>query len=119
MKNLFKVNRVLIITNIVLGLTIYLGLLFLIPLGIAQVIMSVIIYNNLKQYNQQIKNQFIIYVSITSIILIGIVLSSLDVIDIKYFFIHGMTISIIMAFLHLNITYLIFKTSTNQNHSIN
>lgn len=110
MKNVFHLNRALVIINVVLGFTIYLGLLFLIPLGIIQIIMSFTIYNYRHGFTKQIKTLFKTYVIITSIILIGILLILFDITSINQGVIYcGLLTSIIMAFLHLKITYLIYE----------
>jgi len=110
MKNLFLVNRLLVIINIILGFTIYFGLLFLILLGAVQIIMSIIIASSNKTYNTKIKTLFNTYALITTSILVGICLMSLEIIPISAgIFYFGMGSSIIMAFLHLNITHLIYQ----------
>ncbi len=110
MKNLYKINKFLIITNIVLGFTIYAGLLFLIPLGIIQIMMSLIIAFNRKQLNNDTMILFRIYTVVSTGILTGIILMYFEFIPItNTLFVLGLSVSIIMAFLHLKITHLIQK----------
>lgn len=111
MKKLYQINKVLVIINIILGFTIYFGLLFLIPLGITQLIMSLIIAYNKKDLSNDISILFSVYIVITSIILLCILCNYLGYIhfDDSIFYL-GMGTSILMAFLHLYITYLIQKT---------
>jgi len=110
MKNLYHINKVLIIINIALGLTIYLGLLFLIPLGIVQIIMSIIIAYNEKKLTKEIRSLFNTYSITSSLILIGILFMYCKFIPDNHLLIYiGLATSILMAFLHLKITYLIHK----------
>ncbi len=110
MKELHKINKILIIINIILGFTIYAGLLFLILLGIVQILMSLIIAYNRKQLNNYTMILFSIYTVVTTSILIGILLTYYEFVPItETLFVLGLSISITMAFLHLKITYLIQK----------
>ncbi len=112
MKHLYQINKVLIIINLILGLTIYLGLLFLIVLGIAQIIMSVIIAYNEKQLTKEVSTLYNIYALTTVSILVIFLLMYCAFIPSSSILIFSMiAISIIIAFLHLRITYLI-KTKT-------
>lgn len=116
MKYLYKINKWLIIINILLFIIPYFGLLFLIILGAVQVIMSVIIAFNFTQLAKNSKSQFILYSVITIIILI---ITKLTYNDRLYyndtFFIIIMLTSIILAFLHLNITYSLYKPEHHEN----
>jgi len=110
MRNLFYINSVLVSINIVLGFTIFLGLYFLIILGVAQVLMSLIIAYNKKQLTKDIRYLFTIYTVITITILTGVLLMYLNPIPTSYTLLYlGLITSVTMAFLHLYITFLINK----------
>lgn len=117
MKNLYQINKTLVITNIVLGFTIYLGLLFLIPLGIAQIIMGIYMIYNEKKLTKKISKLLTFYILTSTSVLI-----SLFFIYTSFFtngdglFILIMIISILLAFLHLYITYLINNNLKIRNH---
>ena len=70
MKTLYKINLILIITNVILGFTIYLGLLFMIITGICQVLMYIIYLIKWKDISKELKTSFIIYETTTIITLI-------------------------------------------------
>ncbi|MFI0428384.1 hypothetical protein [Mariniflexile sp. HMF6888] len=115
MKYLYQTNKWLVIINTILFIITYLGLMFLIVLGTIQLLMYIIIavkYNNLDKSG---KTQFTIY-SFTA----ALVLTLISFNDKFYFdgtiFLAVLVISILLAFLHLNITYLLFKQS---NHETN
>lgn len=110
MKNLFKINKVLVIINIILFIIPYFGLLFLMVLGASQVIMSFVIGYNLKQLNKKTELLFTIY-SLTAVFIL-----------LNFFFMNlgftpnnapniviSMILSVVMAFLHLKITHMIYK----------
>ena len=109
MKHIHKINKILIIINLILGLTIYFGLLFLIPLGIVQIIMSVIIAFYYRKLTNVIRLLLIIYCSITALVLISLLYMYLKSNDNQGLFILSMCISVGLAFLHLKITYMIDK----------
>lgn len=108
MKNLHNINKTLVIINIVLGFTIYLGLLFLIPLGIAQIIMAIVMIANEKKLTKEIYNLLTVYCIITTVILIGfffIYTSFLP--NNEGLFLIMMIVSVLLAFLNLYITSLV------------
>jgi len=110
MEKLYLINKVLVIINVILGFTIFLGLYFLIILGIAQILMSLIIAYNKKQLTEAITQMFNTYSIITAIILTGILLMYCKIIPSVDLLVYiGLIVSVIMAFLHLYITYLIHK----------
>ncbi len=111
MKHLYQINKWLVIINAVLFIIPYFGLMFLIILGAAQVLMSTIIAFNYSKLNRKGKIKFIIYSIFTLIILISTQLSFNE--KLYYndtIFIVIMITSIILAFLHLNITYQLYKS---------
>jgi len=110
MKNIHQINKVLVIINVILGFTIYFGLLFLILLGIAQIFMSVIIAFNRKKLTKEINLLFNIYVSITTLIITSFFFMSFEFIPNQEGAIYLILfISVGMAFLHLKITHMINK----------
>lgn len=116
MKYLFQINKVLIIVNIILGFTIYLGLLFLIPLGIIQIIMAFIIAFNKGKLNKKTMFLFKTYCIITGSVLIGLLSMYMDYITNQAFLFCLLGVSIVLAFMHLKITHMIFQTlQKNEN----
>ena len=114
MKNLYLINKWLIIINTVLYITVYLGLIFQILLGAIQVIMAIIIAFNITKLTKRAKRLFQIY-SITTITFLLLFLT--DYIKLNndlYELITWIIIPQTLAFLHLYITYLIYKTETKQ-----
>lgn len=69
MKTLYKINLILVIINVILGLTIYLGLLFMIITGVCQVVMYLIYLSKWKDISKELKTPFIKYGIITVITL--------------------------------------------------
>ncbi|WP_308993847.1 hypothetical protein QLS71_010100 [Mariniflexile litorale] len=115
MKHLYLTNKWLLIINAVLFIIPYFGLLFLIILGIIQLIMCVVVIGKFNMLNKSGKTQLIVYSIITSSILI---LTMLSYNDDLYFndtlFIFVIITSILLALLHLNITYLLYKNSQDE-----
>lgn len=110
MKKIHQINKGLIITNVVLGFTIYLGLLFLIPLGIAQIIMTFILFKNKSKLTKEISTLLLNYVIFTTIVLIIFLLIYFSIITSKEELVIAlMVISVILAFFHLYITSLVNK----------
>ncbi len=70
MKTLYKINLILIIINVILGFTIYLGLLFMIITGLCQVVMYIIYLIKWKDIAQGLRTPFIRYGTIMAITLI-------------------------------------------------
>ncbi|WP_136465086.1 hypothetical protein [Flagellimonas onchidii] len=102
MTKLYKINLVFVILTLVLYLTVYLGLLFSIVLGGVQVIMSLIMLYNFKKLSETNKVLFIIYLIPTATILVLIATDNYG--DINYIMKFAV-IPMMLAFLHLYITY--------------
>ncbi|WGD33736.1 hypothetical protein [Olleya sp. YS] len=121
MKNLYNINKTLIIINIILGFTIYLGLLFLIPLGIVQIIMAMVMIANEKKITKEIYNLLSVYCITTTVILIGFFFMYTSFLPSNDgLFLIMMIVSVLLAFLNLYITSLVdvmIKT-TNENLKI-
>lgn len=117
MKYLYLTNKWLVVINAILFIIPYFGLMFLIVLGGIQLLMYLIIASKYSNLNKSGKTQFLIYSFFTSLVL---VLSLISFNDTLYFndviYIGVLITSILLAFIHLNITYLIFKQS---NHETN
>lgn len=110
MKNLYLINKWLIILNAVLFIIPAYGLLFLIVLGISQLILALIILINFNILNRNGKIQFIVYTTITIIDLTIIKLMFNDRLEQSNIVMISILItSILLAFLNLNITYIIYK----------
>ena len=108
MKNLYQINKWLIIVNALLYITIYFGLIFQILLGTVQVIMAIIIAFNYSKLTVKTKRLFIIYSFATSIVLTLIFFT--DYLNSTNYLIHWIIIPQMLAFFHLYITYLIYKS---------
>lgn len=102
MKKLFKINFILAGITTILYTTIYLGLLFSIILGFAQVIMSLFILYNFKSLTQVTKALFILYLIPTAVVLTLIILDSYGNLD---SLVEIIAFPMTLAFLHLYITY--------------
>jgi hypothetical protein len=119
-RSLYKLNRNLMICNAVLFLTVYFGMLFLVVLGLFQVVSSLIIACELKNFTSKIKRLFIMYSTITTVFLILIVTTDFmysynDFIQ----FLTWILLPVALAFLHLYITYLIQNNeNTRKPHII-
>lgn len=111
MKYLYHINKWLVIINALLFIIPMIGFLFLIILGALQILMTIVITYNINKLNTSGKTQFVVYILFTSIILI---LTRITYNERLYFndatLIIVLIISILLAFLHLNITYLLYKT---------
>lgn len=115
MKKLHHINKGLIITNIVLGFTIYLGLLFLIPLGVLQIIMTINMIINEKKLNKGISNLLTIYcINTTSVLIVLFFIYTSFIPSNEGLLLAVILISILLAFLHLYITSLINKMLNSQ-----
>ena len=113
-RSLYKLNRNLMICNAILFLTIYFGMLFLMVLGLFQVVASIIIACEFKKFTLKVKQLFIMYSSVTlafltvivtSIVTTNFMNSSNDFLQ----FLMWLLAPLSLAFLHLYITYLIQK----------
>lgn len=111
MKYLHQTNKWLIIINVILFIIPYFGLMFLVLLGASQVLMSIIIAANYSKLERNGKTKFIYY-SILSIIIL--IITQLSFNDRLFYndtiFVIVIIISVILAFLHLNITYQLYKS---------
>lgn len=111
MKYLYHINKWLVIINAALFIVPYIGLLFLIVLGISQLLMAFIILINYNILNKNGKIQFNIYATITILDLIIIKLLFDDTLMLSYtVVIVTLITSILLAFLNLSITYIIYKS---------
>ena len=111
MKKLYKSNKCLMIINAVLFIIPYFGLMFLVVLGTLQVIMALIIIPEFSLFDKIGKIKFIIYFILTSIVLTSIfTLGSWH----NNIYPISIIVSIPLAFLNLNITYLSTKIKTNE-----
>lgn len=109
-RSLYKLNRNMIICNAVLFLTVYFGMLFLMVLGLFQIIASINIACELKKFTSKVKKLFIVYSAITITFLILIATTSLMTSNNDFVqFLFWLLIPVSLAFLHLYITYLIQK----------
>ncbi|MGX1929875.1 hypothetical protein [Flagellimonas sp. 2504JD4-2] len=88
--------------TLALYLTLYLGMLFSIVLGFAQVIMSFIIIYHFKKLGEFSKLLFITYLILTSTILFLIATDNYGDIN---FIMQFAVIPMLLAFFHLYITY--------------
>jgi len=102
MKKLYEINKWLVITTLLLYLTIYLGMLFQMVLGVAQVIMSIYILTNYNNLKRETKSLFTIYLVLT-VIVVSIIASGM--ITSSGFIIVHLIIPMLIAFFHLYITY--------------
>ncbi|WP_290702111.1 hypothetical protein [Lacinutrix sp.] len=119
MKNIHNINKGLIITNIILGFTIYFGLLFLIPLGISQIIMAIRMVIDEKKLTKEITSLLTIYcISSTLVLIILFFMYTTLIPGSEGLFLLIMIISVLLAFLHLYITYLVKEMITNKNQLI-
>lgn len=110
MKKLYKINKWLVITTLLLYLTFYGGIMAQIVLGIVQVIMSVLILFNYSKLSISLKKLFITYlilaISAISIYIINLTIGESDL----SFFILFTVATMLIAFFHLYITYKIKKS---------
>lgn len=102
MKKLFKLNLILTVITIILYATVYLGMLFSMVLGFAQVLMSIFIIINFQSLTQITKALFLIYLIPTCTILILIILDKYGDLDSM---LEIIAIPMSLALLHLYITY--------------
>jgi hypothetical protein len=117
MKKLYTINKWLIIINTLLFIVPFFGLLFLIVLGGAQVTMAIIVAVNYTTLNKNRRIKFIIYSILTSIILITTQLTFDEgLINNSVAFFTVIIISVLLAFLHLNITYSLYKSEQNETN---
>ena len=115
MKALYHINKWLVIVNAFLFIIPSLGLIFLILLGFVQIIMALAIGFSIEKYNKDIKFKFISYAILTILVLSLLLYTSNEasqsVLNFNSIVIPIIVISILLAFLHLHITYIITKTS--------
>lgn len=117
MKYLYQTNKWLVIINTLLFVVPYFGMLFLIILGASQIFMTIIIALNFNKLDISGKAQFITYSILTTIILSLIFIINESIFNLSNdCFIPIIIISVLLAFLHLNITYILYKT---KNHETN
>lgn len=102
MKNLYNVNKWLVIITLLLYLTIYFGMIFQIVLGITQVLMSIYILSKYNGLEKKTKLLFKIYMTLT-ITVLSIIGSG--VIANTGFIAIYLVIPMLLAFFHLYITY--------------
>lgn len=102
MKNLYNVNKWLVIITLLLYLTIYFGMIFQIVLGITQVLMSIYILSKYNRLEKKTKLLFKIYMTLT-ITVLSIIGSG--VIANTGFIAIYLVIPMLLAFFHLYITY--------------
>ncbi len=102
MKNLYNVNKWLVIITLLLYLTIYFGMIFQIVLGITQVLMSIYILSKYNGLEKKTKLLFKIYMTLT-ITVLSIIGSG--VIANTGFILIYLVIPMLLAFFHLYITY--------------
>ncbi|MFG6685637.1 hypothetical protein ACGK9U_03580 [Mariniflexile sp. HNIBRBA6329] len=117
MKYLYQINKWLILINLLLFIIPIYGFMFLILTGVIQIVLAVVIAFNINKLEANGKILFLIYIVFTSIILF---LTFITHNEKLYFgnitFIVVMVISLLLALLHLKITYLLFKKA---NHETN
>ncbi len=107
MKTLHKLNKRLVIVTLLLYFTIYLGALFQIVLGSVQILMSLYLVTKFKMFNNDVKTLLSIYLLLTSIILYIIYKGGIEN-DLQL--IVYLIIPMVLAFLHLFITYKISRS---------
>ncbi|WP_353778900.1 hypothetical protein [Winogradskyella sp. 3972H.M.0a.05] len=110
---LYKINIALIIINTLLIIIPYYALLFLMVLGACQVLLALIIGLFLNQLDKDGKIKWIIYMVLTSIVLSTMYLTGKQILKLDFAAVMiCMFISIGLAFLNLNITYLFSKNES-------
>lgn len=70
MKTLYYLNIIIIFTNLLLGITVVFGLLFMMVTGVFQVICYIIYMTQWKKISSTLKTPFIIYGILTTVTLI-------------------------------------------------
>ncbi|WP_445737748.1 hypothetical protein [Mariniflexile sp.] len=117
MKYLYQTNKWLVIINAILFIIPYFGLMFLIVLGIIQLIMYLIIVDNHSSLDKSGKTQFLIYSVATATILIITIISFTGVLYYNdALFMIVIVASILLAFIHLNITSLLRKPNQDETN---
>lgn len=111
---MYLINKWFIIINIILYITVYLGLIFQILLGAVQVVMAIIIAFNFSKLIKRIKRLFIIYSIATIVFLVVFFTGYLKSNNDLYELIAWVIIPQTLAFLHLYITFLIHKNIQNE-----
>lgn len=109
MRQLYKINVILLIINLVLYLTLYLGMLFSILVGVTQIIMSIIIAYNFKTLTKKIKMLFTTYL-VFLILLTLIALTNYFYLNNNYIVIIWFVLPILLAIYHTFITFKISKS---------
>jgi len=104
MKNLYIINKWLVILTLALYITINYGMLFQIVLGSIQVLMGIYILSNYNSLNKKTKSLFNLYMLLTIVILSLIFYGNVDDGGIWWLLIY-LVIPMLLAFLHLYITY--------------
>ncbi|MEM9678840.1 MAG: hypothetical protein AAF901_00840 [Bacteroidota bacterium] len=110
MKKLFNLNISLLLTNLVLYFTIYLGMLFSMILGATQILMSIIILIKFKTLSTLVKKLFITYLILTLLLLVVLTKTMYSDFTGNYGLLFWFVIPMILACYHVFITYKI-KTS--------
>jgi hypothetical protein len=107
MKRLHNINKWLMLITLLLYITLCLGMLFQMVLGVGQVLMSFYMLYNYNKLEKQTKFLFNIYlvlvVTILSVIAFGTIIST-------GFITTHLVIPMLIAFFHLYITYKIQKS---------
>lgn len=109
MKNLYDINKWLIIITLLLYFTFWGGIIAQVVLGISQIIMSIIIMVHYPKLSKFLKILFVFYVisTVSTILLYRKILHSINGgLEIMFLFIF---VTMILAFFHLYITHKIKK----------
>ena len=112
MKIIFNVNRVFIVILSILLLTIYLGLIFLIPVGAVQVSCAIVILMNWENLSIKVRRLLTVYLVLTSIILVRILFQGVD----DHYFPYILGTSIALAYYFFYITYLCQEEEKSSVH---
>jgi len=105
MKTIFHVNRVLIVILTILFLTIYLGLIFLIPVGAVQVLCAIVILMDWEKLSIKVRRLLTVYLVFTSLILVRILFQGWE----DQYTLYILGTSIALAYYFFYITYLCKK----------
>lgn len=123
MKKMFQINKVLLIINLILFIPFPLGMLFMMVLGLVQIISSIWLLGQRDRLSQKVKSYNITHLLLSGIVLLLFYLISSDYIDINYswygpLFITGMVVSGILALFFIYISYLSFMENENKSITI-
>ncbi|GGI58321.1 hypothetical protein [Winogradskyella haliclonae] len=118
MKNLHTTNKVLTLLGLSISLTFWGGIFALPILGLAQIIMSIIIFRNKSSLSEEAKKLFYLYITVT-ITLAGTfrVLGELKSLESLMLLFVWMFVSAFLALFHLYITHKIkveYKTPQDE-----